>query len=185
MSCAESHSAPKTKTSSNAFQAGVTQFSALLQGSRLKERAVQYALRDLQKLGLITPSDPKIVAANVQRKDRRPNGWDLTIHTPIHNPVHNTADEVHTRPDGVQTTTSRGAQNAPETSFNHPGNLPARQRVRPPARPAAVPEAPPPICGECHARTTDLVSARVILVNDRVQRCHPRAITEATGGDPR
>jgi hypothetical protein len=87
----------------------------LVRYTRLKERAVQYALRDLENLKLISPSDPNIIAAHIRRSDRRPNGWDLAIHTtntPIHSPVHNPADEahrmhpappdeVHTRPDGV------------------------------------------------------------------------------------
>ncbi|RSM73893.1 helix-turn-helix domain-containing protein, partial [Kibdelosporangium aridum] len=122
--------------------------------TRLKERAVQYAIRDLENLGLITPSDPKIIAAHVRRKDRRPNGWDLAIHTThtsIHNPddevqtLHPAApDEVHTRPNGVQTTTSRGAQNAAEPSLNHPGTQRARERVHPPTRTARPPGTPPP-----------------------------------------
>jgi Helix-turn-helix domain len=177
----------------NAFPAVKT----LTRYTRLKERAVQYALRDLEKLGLITPSNPKIVAAHVQRKDRRPNAWDLPIHTTIHNPVHNsdnevhtlhpaTADEVHTRPDGVHPTTSRGAPNAPEPSLNHPRTNPARGRA---TRPAATPEPPPPTCGQCDARPTDPVSARVIMLdNDGIKlcpRCHPRALHNATGGEAR
>jgi hypothetical protein len=131
----------------NAFPAVKT----LVRYTRLKERAVQYALRDLEDLGLITPSNPAIIAAHVQRKDRRPNGWDLAIHTSIHY----TADEahslhpapsngVHTRPDGVQTTTSRGALNAPE---------PSRTRPREPARATHA----------CGRATTDL----------RPMRCTP------------
>jgi hypothetical protein len=102
----------------NAFPAVKT----LARYTRLKERAVQYALRDLENLDLIRPSDPDIIAAYVRRSDRRPNGWDLAIHTSIHSPVHNPdnevhtlhpapLDEMHTRPDGVHTTTSRGAHN--------------------------------------------------------------------------
>jgi predicted transcriptional regulator len=109
----------------------------LVRYTRLRERAVQYALRDLENLGLITPSNRTIVAAHIPRKDRRPNTWNLAIHRSMHNPVHNLADEVHTvhpagndgvhtRPDGVQATTSRGAQNAPEPSLNHPRTHHAR-----------------------------------------------------------
>ncbi|MGW4395144.1 helix-turn-helix domain-containing protein [Amycolatopsis nivea] len=50
--------------------------------TRLSERSVRYALRGLEKLGLIVPADPRIVAAHVQRADRRPNGYDLRMTTP-------------------------------------------------------------------------------------------------------
>lgn len=61
----------------NAFPAVAT----LVRYTRLSERSVQYALRKLEALGLITPSDPDIVAAYVRRADRRPQGWDLPIHS--------------------------------------------------------------------------------------------------------
>jgi Helix-turn-helix domain len=123
----------------NAFPAVAT----LVRYTRLSERSVRYALHALRELGLITPADPTIVAAYVQRADRRPAGWDLAIHiTPatIRNPVHNAIPEsgcgvqplhpapshgVQTTPDGVQTATSRGASTAPEPFQNHPENRPA------------------------------------------------------------
>jgi Helix-turn-helix domain len=55
--------------------------STLSQYTRLSERAVQYALRGLEELGLIGPSDPDIIAAYIKRADRRPKGWDLAIHS--------------------------------------------------------------------------------------------------------
>jgi hypothetical protein len=99
----------------NAFPSITT----LTRYSRLARRSVQHALQTLKELNLIRPSDPEIVAAYVKRADRRPNGWDLLIHTqpPV---VHSEAPLVHreapvgrsglqTRPHGVQTTTPRGA----------------------------------------------------------------------------
>lgn len=176
----------------NAFPAVAT----LVRYTRLSERSVQYALRTLEDLGLITPSDPDIVAAYVKRADRRPKGWDLPIHNTIHRVIHNgdygvqsvhpvSAHEVQTQPHRVQTTTSRGAQLAPEPSLNHPMNRPAHTRARHDAEPAGVPGVPP-LCGQCDARDTDPVSARVIwLDTDRQRstpcpRCHPLAL--ASGG---
>jgi hypothetical protein len=69
----------------NAFPAVAT----LTRYTRMSERSVQYALRTLEDLGLITPSDPGIIAAYVKRADRRPHGWDLPIHSTIHRVIHN------------------------------------------------------------------------------------------------
>jgi hypothetical protein len=170
----------------NAFPAVAT----LAGYTRLSERSVQYALRALEDLGLIAPSDPDIVAAYVKRADRRPKGWDLPIHSPIHNhvdgaqPLHLAASHgVQIQPRGVQTTTKRGAELAPEPSLNHPGTPPARERARPDAGTAAV----PPPCGQCDARHGDPVSARVVWLDDRREhstpcpRCHPRAATFGGG----
>ncbi|MFD1049858.1 helix-turn-helix domain-containing protein, partial [Kibdelosporangium lantanae] len=120
----------------NAFPSVAT----LVRYTRLSERSVQNALRALEELGLILPSDPQIVAAYVKRADRRPNGWDLVIHNPIHSSVHNPVGGVQTLHPvgthgvqtcrhGVQTTTPRGADSAPEPSLNHPRNRPTRERA--------------------------------------------------------
>jgi hypothetical protein len=159
--------------------------------TRLSERSVQNSLRTLQSLNLITPSDRGIVAAYIKRADRRPNGWDLVIHKPIHsNPDEvqrlHPADQhgVQTRHHGVHTTTSRGADTAPEPSFNHPQNRPAGDRAH--QRPS--PTEPLPVCGQCDARDTDPISARVIWLDaDRQHsrlctQCHPAALT--TRGTP-
>jgi len=170
----------------NAFPA----VSTLVGYTRLSERSVQYALRALEDLSLITPSDPDIVAAYVKRADRRPKGWDLPIHSTIHNHVdgvqslHLAASHgVQTQPRGVQTPTKRGAELAPEPSLNHPGNRPARERARPDTDSGAV--SPP--CGQCDARHGDPVSARVVWLDDRREhstpcpRCHPRTATFGGG----
>jgi hypothetical protein len=178
----------------NAFPAVAT----LVRYTRLSERSVQYALRDLDDLGLITPSDPDIVAAYIKRADRRPKGWDLPIHSTIHKVVHSgehgvqplrpvEGHGVQTRRHGVQTTTSRGARRAPEPSLNHPQN-------RPLPGPGAHDEATaaiPPVCGRCDARDTDPISARIVWLDEdrtrsqRCPRCHPHTDnpgTSAAGG---
>ena len=171
----------------NAFPAVAT----LVRYTRLSERSVQYALRSLEELSLIISSDPDIVAAYVKRADRRPKGWDLLIHRVIHSP----ADEVQpvhpvdqhgvqTQAHGVQTQSPRGAEPAPEPSLNHPGNRPARERTRPDPDSGGV----PPICGQCDARNSDPISARVVWLDDRREhstpcpRCHPRAASTEGGG---
>lgn len=53
--------------------------SILTRYTRLSERSVRYAIRALEELDLIRPSDPEIVAAYVKRADRRPNGYDLAM----------------------------------------------------------------------------------------------------------
>lgn len=174
----------------NAFPAVAT----LVRYTRLSERSVQYALRNLETLGLITPSDPDIVAAYVRRADRRPQGWDLAIHNPIHRVIHSADDGVHTlhpahtrgvqtQRHGVHTTTPRGASTAPEPSQNQPKNRPARE-PHAPGHPS--PAGMPPRCGQCDARPGDPVSARVVWLDEDRQRstpcpqCHPTSLT--TGG---
>jgi Helix-turn-helix domain len=177
----------------NAFPAVAT----LVRYTRLSERSVHYALRDLENLGLITPSDPDIIAAYIKRADRRPKGWDLpihnTIHSTIHNVVHSDGGGVHTvhpaashgvqtRPHGVQTTTSRGARRAPEPSLNRP--LPG------PGAHDDTSSSIPPVCGQCDARNTDPISARIVWLDtdhtrsQRCPRCHPHAdhVTGQAGG---
>lgn len=150
--------------------------------TRLSPRSVQYALKSLTELGLITPSDPEIVAAHVKRADRRPNGWDLAIHkVAVDNPkvIHNGVDDgvqavhpagghgVQTRPDGVQTTTARGAKPAPEPSLNHPGTT----RPRAPADTRASTPLPP-VCATCDARPGEPAAARIRwLDNGRFELC--------------
>lgn len=160
----------------NAFPAVAT----LVRYTRLSERSVQYALRTLEDLGLITPSDPDIVAAYVKRADRRPNGWDLPIHSTVHRVIHSRGDGVQsvhpveghgvqTQSHGVQTTTPRGAELAPEPSLNHPENRPAREAATRDAAPTGV----PPVCGQCDARDTDPISARIVWLDADRQRCTP------------
>jgi hypothetical protein len=41
---------------------------------------VQTALDRLEADGIIRPCDPAVVAAKIKRADRRPQGWDLSMH---------------------------------------------------------------------------------------------------------
>ncbi|WP_053723021.1 helix-turn-helix domain-containing protein [Saccharothrix sp. NRRL B-16348] len=156
----------------NAFPA----VSTLVRYTRLSERSVQYALRALEELALIGPSDPTIVAAYVKRSDRRPRGWDLAVHR-SEEAVDNSADGVQslrpadrhgvqTRPHGVQAATRRGAELAPEPSFNHPKNRPAPSA--PDGRSAGT-----PVCGHCDARDSDPVSARLVWLDEDRTRSTP------------
>lgn len=190
------HSDPQGR---NAFPAVAT----LVRYTRLSPRSVQYALRALEELRLIAPSDPEIVAAHLKRADRRPNGWDLAIHNSIHRVVHNhgsgaqtlhpePADGVQARPGGVQTTTSRGASTAHEPSPNRPENRPTRhapaQRIAAQAVTTVRPRPIGPPCGQCDARVTDPITARVVWLDAdhiesvRCSRCHPQGDARPRAG---
>jgi hypothetical protein len=102
---------------------------------------------------------------------------------------------VQTRPDGVQTRTSRGASTAPEPSLNRPGNRPARRasprRVAAEVADAVEPQRFGPPCGQCDARDTDPITARVIWLDAdhtesaRCPRCHPLSTQDRRAGTPR
>ncbi|WP_236787907.1 helix-turn-helix domain-containing protein [Amycolatopsis sp. GM8] len=185
----------------NAFPAIAT----LTQYTRLSTRSVQYALRDLEQLGLISPSDPEIIAAYVKRADRRPHGWDLALRraetppltaaTPKpREPVDNHANEVHAlhpadthgvqqQPRGVQTATLRGASTAPEPSLNRPGTTRPRQpsrrgRVTATVEPGDRPPAPQRPCGQCDGRPREPVATRLVWHGETAvpcPRCNPRS----------
>lgn len=159
--------------------------------TRLSERSVRYALRGLQDLGLIRPSDPNIVAAYVKRADRRPNGYDLAIDR-AEVLVDNSVGEGQSLPPAErhegQTRSARGANSdttggsaCPRTVLNRPGNRPVRER----APETRSPLLPP--CGQCDARPSDPVSARVVWLDAdharsvRCPRCHPAADGSAGG----
>ncbi|GAA0646792.1 hypothetical protein GCM10010174_82460 [Kutzneria viridogrisea] len=152
----------------NAFPA----VSRLARYTRLSERSVQYALRALEELNLIRPSDPAIVAAHIKRGDRRPKGWDLAIRHGVQTLHPADVHGVQTQPHGVQTARPRGAELAPETSFNRPENHPAREHAR---------EDDP--CGQCDARPGEPISARQTTNAQgrsvKCPRCHPHALAVA------
>lgn len=115
----------------------------------------------------------------MKRADRRPNGYNLAIHT-----VDNSDDGRQSLPpidqyEG-QTVPTRGANNnptggraCPRNVHNHPENRASRAPVLP--------------CGQCDARPTDPISARIVWLDaDRVRsalcpRCRPAAISPAGG----
>jgi hypothetical protein len=150
----------------------------LVHYTRLSERTVRYALRTLEELMLIRPSDPDIVAAYIKRADRRPKGYDLALR-PFNGTVDNVPHEGQTLPpvdqhEG-QAPQERGANKpgtrgsgCPRTVPNRPGNRPARDPQRP--------------CGQCDARPSDPISARVVWLDTArsrstfCPRCHPRGM---------
>lgn len=169
----------------NAFPA----LSTLTRYTRLSERSVRYALRSLEELALIRPSDPDIVAAYVKRSDRRPNGYDLAVHR-RESSVDNSGHEGQSLPPadqhGGQAAHVRGARKGatggsacPRTVLNRQGTV-QRERAPEGARAGDNP-ALPSVCGQCDARPSDPVSARVIWLDadhtrsQRCPRCHPAA----------
>ena len=154
----------------------------LVHYTRLSERTVRYALRTLEELALIRPSDRDIVAAYIKRADRRPNGYDLALHL-RDEPVDNSDHEGQALPPahqhegqtplerGANTTVTRG-KHCPRTVPNHPVNHPASP---PESRSTQLP------CGQCDARPGDPMSARVVWLDEAKDRsvlcprCHPRA----------
>ncbi|ROP40725.1 helix-turn-helix domain-containing protein [Saccharothrix texasensis] len=160
--------------------------STLVRYTRLSERSVRYAVRSLEGLELIRPSDPVIVAAYIKRTDRRPNGYDLAVERV--EAVDNSGNEGQglppadqhggqTQPRGGQTTTQRGASTAPEPSLNHPKNRPS------PSAPGGR-SAVPAECGECDARPGDPISARLIWQDEdrTVSVPCPRCAPQRSGG---
>jgi hypothetical protein len=159
----------------------------LRQYTRLSERSIRYALRTLEDLGLVRPSNPDILAATIRRADRRPNGYDLALErteTPVDNPVPEgqslpPADQhegQRWQERGANSDSTRGRA-CPRNVLNRPGNRPPRERP-----PKARSPLPPP-CGHCDARPGDPVSARLVWLDanrtrsELCPRCHP-----ATGG---
>jgi hypothetical protein len=92
--------------------------------TRLSERAVRNALRELEALGLIVRGDTEVVKAHVKlRQQHLPHAYDLCMHR--HNlegqsvPLKEARGAVSAAPEG-QSLPARGAETAPEPSFNRP-----------------------------------------------------------------
>ena len=147
--------------------------ATLTRYTRLSERTVRTTLDRLHALRLIKPSDPEILAAHIKRADRRPQGWDLVMCDEVHVLHLAEQDGVQSTRHEVQSTTRRGASTAPDPSLNRPRNRPA----------PSAPGGRSAVCGECDARDSDPVSARVIwLDEDRTRsslcpRCHPAVMS--------
>jgi hypothetical protein len=156
--------------------------STLTRYTRLSERSVRYAIRALEELELIRPSDPEIVAAYVKRADRRPNGYDLAMER-TESPVDNSGREGQTLPPvdqhGGQTAPVRGAKNDATGGSACPRSFPNRPKNRPAPSAPGGRSAIPSVCGQCDARDSDPISARVLWTNDDhtqsvpCPRCHP------------
>ncbi|HEX6342029.1 helix-turn-helix domain-containing protein [Umezawaea sp.] len=162
--------------------------STLVKYTRLSERSVRYAVRALEELELIRPSDPDIVRAYIKRTDRRPNGYDLAVERVEAAAVDNSGDGGQTLPPadrhggqtqrhGGQTATQRGANTAPETSLNRTKNRPS------PSAPGGR-SAVPAECGGCDARPGDPISARVVWLDEDRTRSTPcpRCAPARSGG---
>lgn len=98
----------------NAFPAA----STLAKATGLTERGIRLTLAKLQKAGAIKLGNQAIVAAHIDRADRRPVVYDLCI-TGV-NAVHPVRTGGTARPHGVNLTTARGEPRSPKPAFNHP-----------------------------------------------------------------
>ncbi|OAP24178.1 MULTISPECIES: helix-turn-helix domain-containing protein [Amycolatopsis] len=153
--------------------------------TRLTERSVRYALRNLEQLGLIQSADPRIVAAHVQRADRRPNGYDLVMASD--GPAGRGQRLPSAGQHEGQNTTPRAANNhetggnpCPRTIHKPSINHPSRRSPRLPE-----PIYLPPPCGRCDARPGDPASTRSTTDEDgnvrRCPNCHPAEVEDAPG----
>jgi len=77
----------------------------------LSERAIREKLVELESLGVIWRSDPRVVAAYISRADKRPQGWNLNLTLRVGVQEAQVAVERGAPDDtsGVQEDTQRGA----------------------------------------------------------------------------
>jgi len=97
----------------NAFPAA----STLAKATGLTERGIRLTLAKLQKLGAIKLGNQAIVAAHIDRADRRPVVYDLCI-TGV-NVVHPVKTGGTSRQHGVNLEAARGEHRSPKPSFTH------------------------------------------------------------------
>ena len=95
----------------------------LASDTRLSERTVQYQLRKLEKMALIRKDNPAIVAARIDRADKRPNCYELLMKPRGAPYAPRKTTGCTPRQSGVHLTTERGAPHAPnpfrDPSINH------------------------------------------------------------------
>jgi Helix-turn-helix domain len=109
-----------------AYYAGVDGLNAfpsvktLATRARLTERGVQKALRRLIGLGLLEEGNPAIVAAHIQRSDRRPKTYNL-IMSRGEPRAPRRAHGVNLTPDGVNLTPERGEYGSPNPTQRSEG----------------------------------------------------------------
>ena len=87
--------------------------ATLARNTGLTERGVRLKLAELQKLGAIRLGNQAIVAAHIDRADRRPVVYDLCI-TGV-NVVHPAATGGISRQHGVNVAAARGEPRSPNT----------------------------------------------------------------------
>lgn len=95
---------------------GTNAFPSILRLSRdtgLCERAVQYQLRKLVKLSIIRRGNQAIVAAKLDRKDRRPVSYDVLISRGARDAPRSPTG-CTPLPNGVHMDAERGAPHAPD-----------------------------------------------------------------------
>ncbi|NWD49045.1 helix-turn-helix domain-containing protein [Pseudomonas gingeri] len=98
--------------------------STLAQDTGLSERTVRYKLDDLEHAGWIKKGNQAIAAVHIDRHDRRPVVYDLQLSrgadsAPRPDRGADNATGCNSQQNGVQPTTERGAESAPNPSLNH------------------------------------------------------------------
>jgi Helix-turn-helix domain len=153
----------------------------LVRYTRLSESTVRRALDALEELGLISPSDPAVIAAKIKRADRRPQGWNLAIHRSYPQAETEVSPRQVVEQHGVSAAGARGVISAgtrchgdTRNVLNHPPeSRPSRERAPEGARADGTP------CGQCDARVGDPIALR--QTTDAAGRsvkcpnCHPHA----------
>lgn len=92
--------------------------------TRMGERTVQRHLRALEKQGLIRKGNQKLAELYIEREDRRPTVYDLDLtrcRPPRERGANLTPRSSAPSTDGVPNSTERGANLAPEPSFEPSG----------------------------------------------------------------
>lgn len=90
----------------------------------LSERTVRYKLDVLEKAGFIVRGNQALAAVYIERHDRRPVVYDLQLGRGANTAPRSKrgADDgtgCNLQQNGVQNSTERGAESAPNTSLNH------------------------------------------------------------------
>jgi hypothetical protein len=173
-------------------RAAFASVATLAEDTGLSQRAVQYKIRELERLGLIWPGNQLVAAAHIRRGDKRPCVYDLAItddqlrpQQAVHNPVDKPPNGVHhvhpVNGHGVQMTTERGAPRAPDPSLTVIPKTPL-----PPEGGAGVADANPETPNtEAGAGFTDFWQAYPRKVDQEKARrawrtLHPDATLQAT-----
>lgn len=100
--------------------------SSLALDTGLAPRTVQYRLRELENIGLITRGNQAIAAAYISQRDRVPVCYDLDLSRGAQDAPRSERGARHDttgctpEQNGVHATTERGAQRAPNPPINHP-----------------------------------------------------------------
>lgn len=122
--------------------------TSLSDDTGLAVRTVRYKLEQLQEAGVIRPGNQAIAAAYIDRGDRRPVVYDLSMERGAADAprpkrratgaprnaergANDDATGCNSRPNGVQMTTERGAPVAPNPSLNHQGSVNEREARAP------------------------------------------------------